>query len=112
GGVDELGGDPDPIPGLANAALQDVAHAQLPAHLSGIERLALVREDGVARDHEQPGELGEAGDEVPGDPVAELLLPRVPAPVFEGEHGDGGLVGRTYSGGTRTKGEAPDRDAS
>ena len=112
GGVDELGGDPDPIPGLANAALQDVAHAQLPAHLSGIERLALVREDGVARDHEQPGELGEAGDEVLGDPVAEVLLPGVAAHVLEGEHGDGGLVGQLHPGGTRAEVEVPHSHAS
>ena len=112
GGVDELGGDPHAIAGLANAALQDVAHAQLAAHLRGLDRPALVREDGVARDHEQPGELGEARDEVFGDPVAEVLLPRVAAHVFEGQHGDGGPVGQLERGGAPTRVEAPDRRAT
>jgi len=68
-GVDELGGDSHAVSGFANAALQDVAYAELSAHLFGSDCLTLVRERGVAGDDEQTKQLGEARDEILGDPI-------------------------------------------
>ena len=94
GGIDQLGGDPHPVVGLAHTAFQHIPHAQLLAHVLYLHRFALVGEGRVAGDDKQAGDLREIGDEVLGDPVAEILLLGVAAHVDEGQHGDGGLVGQ------------------
>ena len=50
-GIDKLRVDPDPVAGLANAAFDHVARAQLFADLAHVGRSALVGECGVACDH-------------------------------------------------------------
>ena len=69
--VDELRREADPLAGLAHAALQDVAHAQPGTRLPDVQLHPLEGEGGVARGHEQPGDLGEIGDQIIGDAVAE-----------------------------------------
>ena len=50
--------------------------------------------DGVARDHQEPAQLGQRGDDVLADAVGEILLLRIAAHVDEGQHGDGRPVGQ------------------
>ena len=57
GRVDELRGDPYPVAGLADAALQHVAHAEAPAHLLNVHVPALEGEGRIAGDHEQLRQL-------------------------------------------------------
>ncbi len=90
--VDQLGRDPDAVAGLAHAAFERMPHAELAAHLPQIGGAALVGEGGVARDHQQTGDLGEVGDDVLGDPVGEILLLGVGAHVLERQHDDRRLV--------------------
>ena len=61
-GLDELGGDTHAVSGLAHAALDHIAHAELASHLLDVDGAALVGEAGIARDHEQPGSAGERGE--------------------------------------------------
>ena len=49
--LDELGGDPDTIPRLPHAALEECAHAQLLADVAQVLLLALERERGRAPRH-------------------------------------------------------------
>ena len=79
-------------PAVAHAALEHVAHAELPRDLAHIRSLALVDEAGVAGDDEQPAQARERGDDVLGDPVGEVLLLRLAAHVGEGQDGDRGPV--------------------
>ena len=92
--VDQLGGDTDPVGRTADAAFQHVAHAQFLRHLRRLRRLPLVGEDRVARDHEQPRELGQIGDQVLGQAVDEEFLLGVVTQIAEGQHGDGRLFGQ------------------
>ena len=91
-GIDELGGDAYAIAGLADAALEHEPHAELAADLLHLDRLALVGEGGVPRDHEQAGDLRKIGDQVLGHAVAEILLLGIAAHVGEWQHGDRRLV--------------------
>ena len=52
-GIDELRRDAHAIAGLADAALEHKAHAQVAPDLLHIDRPALVGEGGVAGDYEQ-----------------------------------------------------------
>ncbi len=92
GPVNQLSGDPHPAAGFAHAAFQDVADAQLPGQLAHIEGLALELEGGVAGDDEQGRDLGEVGDDVLADPVAEILLLGIAAHVGERQNADGELA--------------------
>ena len=53
-----------------------------------VHHLALEREGGVARDHEQRRDLRQIGDDVLGDAVAEIFLLRIAAHVDERKHAD------------------------
>ena len=91
--VDELSGDADPISRSADAALEDVPHAQLPAQGTNVDGPVLVGERTVARDDQQRVEPRERRDDLFGNPVGEILLPRVTGHVREREHRDRRLVG-------------------
>ncbi len=80
--------------GLAHAALEHVAHAELAADLLHVDGPALVGEARVAGDHEQPADARQRGDDVLDDAVGEVLLLRVAAHVLERQHGDRRLVGK------------------
>ena len=60
----------------ADAALQDVSHAELPGRLADVDGAALVDEAGIAGDDAQPGQLRQRGDDVLDQAVGE----EVPAP--------------------------------
>ena len=94
GGIDQLSGDAHPVRGLAHAAFQHVAHAQLAADLLYVHRAALVGEARIARDHEQPANARQRGDDVLHHAVGEVLLFGVAAQVLEGQDGDRRLVGK------------------
>src|SRR4029077_14825333 len=51
--VDQLRRDPDAVPALANAALQNVSHAELLRRLANIDRTTLVNEARIACDDAQ-----------------------------------------------------------
>ena len=107
--VHELRGDPDPLAGLADAALQDVAHPEPGAGVPDVQLHALEGEGGVARGHEQPGDLGEIGDQIVGDAVAEKILIRIVGLVGEGQHRDRLALGRPWRR-RRTRSAPPSRD--
>ena len=88
GGVDQLRGDPDAIAGTSDGAFQYIARSEGAAYLPQIDCLALVGKAGVARDHHQPGDLRQVGDDVLADTVGKILLFRVARPVLEREYGD------------------------
>ena len=94
GDVVELRGDAHAVAALADAAFEHVAHAELVGDLLQVNGLALVDERGVARDHEEPAQLRQRGDDVLADAVGEILLLRIAAHVGEGQHRDGGPVGQ------------------
>jgi hypothetical protein len=91
-GIDKLGRDTDLVIDLPDAALQNVSHPQLAAHLRDLHRLVLVREDRITRDDRKPADPGKIGDDVVSDAVREVLLLRVVAHVREGKHGHGRFV--------------------
>ena len=93
-GFDQLRGDAQPGARLAHAALQHVAHAEFAPDLPDVDRLALVGEARIARDHEQPLDARQAGDDVLDHPVDEIFLLRIAAHVLERQHRDRGLVGK------------------
>ena len=86
-------------PLAANAALQDVAHAEIASDLAHVGRLALVLEGGIAGDDEQLGEPRQLGDDIVGNAVAEIVLVLVAAQVVERQHGDRRPVGQGQGGG-------------
>ena len=77
---------------LAHATLDHVADAQLLGDLLHMDGPVLVDKGRVARDHEEPTQLGQRGDDVLADAIGEILLLRFPAHVDEGKHGDGRSV--------------------
>src|SRR3972149_10863116 len=79
--LDELPGDPDPVAALSDAAFEDVPNPELASDLADIHVPALVGEARVARDHEQPSQPREAGEDVLGGPVGEVPLLGVAAQV-------------------------------
>src|SRR5262245_65813242 len=85
-GVGELCRDAYPRSLPANAALQDVAHAEIAAYLAHVDALALVLERGIAGDHEQLGEPRQLGNDILGDAVAEVVLALVATNVLERKH--------------------------
>ena len=93
-GLEQLRRDAHPAAGASYAAFENVAHGEALADFAHIRRLPLVGEGRIARDDEKPGELGQVGDDVLADAVAEVLLLGVAAHVLERQHGDRGLVRR------------------
>ncbi len=76
------------VPGLADAALDDVSNAEFAGDTDHVHRRALVGERRIPRDHEQPMDLGKRGDDVLGNAVGEILLLRIAGHVLERQHGD------------------------
>ena len=96
GDVVELRRNAHAVAALAHAALDHVADAELLGDLLQVDGLALVDERRVARDHEEPAQLGQRGDDVLADAVGKILLLRIAAHVGEGKHGDGRPVGQRH----------------
>ena len=96
--VVELRRDAHTIAVLPHAAFDHVTDAEVFPDLLDVDGLALISKRRVARDDEEPAQLGKAGDEVLADAVREILLLRIVAHVDEGQHRDGGTVGQRQRG--------------
>ena len=87
-GIDQLGVDADLLGRALDAAFKHIAHAQLAADLLGVDRLALVGERGIARNHEAARDPRQIGRQILGDAVGKILLLGVVAQIVEGQHHD------------------------
>jgi hypothetical protein len=65
--LDKLAGSADPVARLPHAAFQYIAHAEVATDLLHVDRLTLVSNARVARDHMEFGKLREIGDDVLAD---------------------------------------------
>src|SRR5260370_30929790 len=72
--VDELRIDPDPVARVLHAAFEHVSHAELATDLAGVDRLSLISEGGVARDHENARPSGAVGPHALPDSLAVVVL--------------------------------------
>ena len=96
--VVELRRDAHTVAVLTHAAFDYVTDSELLPDLLDVDGLALKSKRRVARDDEEPTQLGKGGDEVLADAVREILLLRIVAHVDEGQHCDGGTVGQRQRG--------------
>ncbi|MCY1502857.1 hypothetical protein D9M68_369650 [compost metagenome] len=97
-GVDQLGVDANTPGRPSGTAFQHVANAEFACDAAHILMPALVGENRIAGDDEQPAGPGEVGDQVFGQAVDEDLLLRLVAHIGEGKDGDGGLDGQRQGG--------------
>ncbi len=88
GDVDELGGDPEPVAGLADAALEDGLHVELFPDLADVLFGTLELERRGAGGDAQVLDPAQPVDELLGDPFAEVVLVLVGAHVDEGQDGN------------------------
>jgi hypothetical protein len=86
--VYQLRGNPDPGPAPANAALENIAHAELLRGFANVDRACFVNEARIARDDPKPVEFRQSGDDVFDEAVAEILLLGVAAHVLKGQNGN------------------------
>lgn len=97
-GVDQLPGDAQPIAAAANATLEHIADAEVAADLADIDRLALVGEGGVARDHGEAAAAGKRGGDVLGNAIGKIILLRIAAHIGERQHRDRRTLDRPRRG--------------
>jgi hypothetical protein len=77
--VDQLDIYAYPVTRPPHAAFEDIPDAKLLADLLRVNRFALVRECGVARDQETSGDPGQIGGQVLGNAIREAFLLRIDA---------------------------------
>jgi hypothetical protein len=94
GDVDELGRDADVVAVLAHAAFDDVVDAELFADSLVVDGFLLVNERGVPRDHIEPAQLGQRGDDVLADAFGKIFLLRLAGEIGKGQHRNRGAVER------------------
>ena len=87
--IDQLHVDAQPVAAALHASLQRIAHIQVAADFSEVDRLALVRKRGVARDYERARNARQIGGETLGNAVGEIFLLVIAAEIGEGEHDNG-----------------------
>jgi hypothetical protein len=87
--LDQLRGDPEPVPRLAHAALEDGAHLELAADLGDVFVFVLEGEGRGAGCDAQRFDLGQRVDDLFGDSVGEKLVLRVRAHIGKRQHRDG-----------------------
>src|SRR5262249_47560277 len=75
-------------------ALEHVADAKLSSDLLHIDSLALVSEGRIARDHEQPADAAQGGDDLLDHAVAEIFLLGIATHVLEWQDGDCRVIGQ------------------
>jgi hypothetical protein len=92
--VDQLGRDPDPFGGSADATFEDETNPELLGNPPHVDRLALVGEGRVAGDDEEARKARQLGDDIFGNPIGEVVLLRVAGHIRERQDSDGGLVGK------------------
>ena len=88
GGVVQLSGNSNTVAGLADTALEYVAHTEFVGDLLHMDGLALADERRISSDYEEPTQLGQRGNDVLAYAVRKIFLLRVSAHVAEGKHGD------------------------
>ena len=86
--LDQLRGDAHPPTTLPDRTFEDVAHAQFATDPLNVDRLTLVGERAIARDHEQPSDARQSGDDLLDHPVREIFLLWISTHIGEGQHGD------------------------
>jgi hypothetical protein len=86
--VDQLRRDPDPGAAPANAALENITHAELSRGFADVNRTSFVDEARIARDDPKSVELRQSGDDVLDEAIAEIFLLGVTAHVLKGQHGN------------------------
>src|SRR6516164_11353873 len=84
--VDKLRGNPHAAAGFTHRTFEHVADAQFAPDLLYVDRLAFVREAGIAGDDEEPADARECGDDLFDHAVSEILLLRVAAHVLKRQH--------------------------
>ena len=105
GHVDELGGDADVVAVLAHAAFDDVADAELLADLLVVDGFLLVDERGIPRDHIEPAQLRQRGDDVLADAFGKIFLLLLAGQVGKRQHRDRGAIERRQRRMQRLAGE-------
>src|SRR5262249_13887850 len=99
--VDKLPCNADPIGRFPDTAFEQVAHAQLTAHLPNVDGLALVSEARIARDYKQPPDTRQSSNDVLDHAVSKVFLLGIAAQVGESEDGDRGIVRKREHGSER-----------
>ncbi len=94
GHVDELGRDADVVAVLAHAAFDDVADAELFADLLVVDGFLLVDERGIPRDHIEPAQLRQRGDDVLADAFGKIFLLRLAGEIGKRQHRNRGAIER------------------
>jgi hypothetical protein len=86
--IDQLGGDPQPVPGSAHAAFQDVAHVQLARDRADVLGRPLERHRRRPRDDAKRAYPRETGRDFVGETIRKVLVFWIRAQVRERQHGD------------------------
>ena len=82
--VDELNIDAHSVPTTLHRAFEDITHIQLTADPFHVERLALVGESRVARDHERTGDPRQIRRKTFGDTIDEYSCSGSPPKLAKG----------------------------
>src|SRR6266446_9143649 len=83
--VDQLSCNTHAGAGFSHTSFQDKSHTKLLSDLLHFYRFAFVSERGIASDNEEPGDIGQVGNYVLGNPIAEVFLFRVATHIVDGE---------------------------
>ena len=84
-GVDQLCGDAERVPRAAHAPFEHIPDAELPADVAHPLGRALELHGRGPRDEPERADAREVGDELLGEPLGEILVLGVGAPVHEGQ---------------------------
>ena len=106
GGVDQLGRDPDAVAGLADAAFEHVAHAELPRHRPDVDRPAFIGIGRVAGDDREIADPRKGRGDLLDDPVGEAVDRGLARHVVERQDGDRRPVGGRRLGFRQRQGAA------
>src|SRR5215472_18348922 len=86
--VEKLGGYPNPVATAAHAAFENIAHTELASDLADVDGAALVGKTRIARDHKEPLDARQAGDDFLDHPVSQIFLFGVAAQIGKRQYGD------------------------
>jgi hypothetical protein len=78
-GVNQLTRNAEAVSGLANAALEKIAHPQFTPDLLYVQSAALICKAGIASDHKQPRKPGQRHGDLFDHAVGEVVLLRISA---------------------------------
>jgi hypothetical protein len=84
--VDQLLGDPHPVPGCANRPFEHIANAELAPDLLHIDGLPFVGEARIAGDDEEPADTGERRDDLLDHAVGKIFLLGIAAHIGERQY--------------------------